>query len=129
MGTSASLFNVCLPLHVLPWLIWPPKQILDFANNQLDGFSDDDSAGLLYVLARQLQEVRTRADDVANWPNPFNGIKPSTYEDSNSTWIELIDGASNGENVPYGPLFVKARGLDVIVTLESSADDINNWPK
>lgn len=73
--------------------------------------------------------MRTRADDVANWPNPFHGLKPDTFEDSGSTWLELIDGASNGENIPYGPLFVKSRGLDVIVTIEGSADDPNNWPK
>ncbi|KAI3618723.1 phospholipase b [Moniliophthora roreri] len=112
MGTSASLFN----------------QILDFAHNTLEGFSDSDGAGLLYVLSRQLSQVRTRADDVANWPSPFNGIKNSTFRDSSATWLELLDGASNGENVPYAPLFVRARGLDVIVTLEGSADDPNNWP-
>lgn len=74
--------------------------------------------------------MRTRANDVANWPNPFNGIKPSTFEDSNKTWLELLDGSSNQENIPYSPLFVNARGLDVIVTAEGSADDVvNNWPK
>ncbi|KAJ3553109.1 hypothetical protein NP233_g12725 [Leucocoprinus birnbaumii] len=112
MGSSASLFN----------------QILDFAHNTIQGFSSSDSKGILYVLQRQLAEVRTRADDVANWPNPFSGIKLSTFQDANASWIELLDGSSNNENVPYGPLFVRARGLDVIVTLESSADDANNFP-
>ncbi|KAF9071127.1 phospholipase B [Rhodocollybia butyracea] len=112
MGTSASLFN----------------QILDFAHNTLQDFSSSDSNALLYVLSRQLTEVRTRADDVANWYSPFNGLKPSTYEDSNSTWLSLLDGASNGENIPLAPLFVKERALDVIVPLDSSADDTNNWP-
>ncbi|KAJ3853028.1 phospholipase B [Lentinula lateritia] len=112
MGTSASLFN----------------QILDFAHNTLQGFSQSDGNGLLYVLSRQLSEVRTRADDVANWPNPFNGVKTATYDDANSTWLSLIDGASNGENIPLGPLFVRTRALDVIVTLDGSADDPNNWP-
>ncbi|KAG7446364.1 phospholipase B [Guyanagaster necrorhizus] len=112
MGSSASLFN----------------QILDFARNTLNGFSSDDSSGILYVLSRQLQEVRTRADDVANWPNPFNGIKSDTFVDSDKDWLELIDGSSNQENIPYGPLFVKVRGLDVIVTLDSSADQVNDWP-
>ncbi|KAF8919942.1 phospholipase B [Mucidula mucida] len=112
MGSSASLFN----------------QILDFGRNTIAGFSDDDSKGLLYVLSRQLQEVRTRADDVANWPNPFKGLRNTTFVDSDKDWIELIDGASNLENVPYGPHFVKARNVDVIVTLEASADDPNNWP-
>ncbi|KAF8906593.1 phospholipase B [Gymnopilus junonius] len=113
MGTSASLFN----------------QILDFAHNTLSQFSESDSTGLLYLLSRQLSEVRTRANDVANWPNPFQGLASSNFQDTNASWLELIDGSSNTENIPYGPLFVKARGLDVIVTLEGSADDpINNWP-
>lgn len=111
MGSSASLFN----------------QILDFAHNTIDGFSDNDANGLLYTLRRQLDEVRTRADDVANWPNPFSGIKLNTFQDANATWLELLDGASNSENVPYAPLFVRKRALDVIVTLESSADN-NNFP-
>ncbi|KAJ7733742.1 phospholipase B [Mycena maculata] len=112
MGTSASLFN----------------QIFDFARNTLQGFDSDDSNTLIYILQRQLRSVSTRSDDVANWPNPFSGLKPDTFEDSDSNWLSLIDGASNGENVPYGPLFVQSRALDVIVTLEGSADDTNNWP-
>ncbi|GLB40375.1 putative cytoplasmic phospholipase A2, catalytic subunit [Lyophyllum shimeji] len=112
MGSSASLFN----------------QILDFAHNSLSTFSKSDATGLLWVLSRQLQEVRTRADDVANWPSPFNGLKATTFEDSDKNWLELIDGASNKENIPYGPLFVRARGLDVVVTIEGSADDPHNWP-
>jgi len=32
------------------------------------------------------------------------------------------------ENIPLGPLFVKARGLDVIIAADASADDTNNWP-
>lgn len=44
------------------------QQILDFANNKLESFGSDGS-GLLYTLDRQLRSVRTRADDVANWPN------------------------------------------------------------
>ncbi|KAF5367448.1 hypothetical protein D9758_003652 [Tetrapyrgos nigripes] len=112
MGTSASLFN----------------QILDFGSNTIQGFSDSDAKGLLYVLSRQLAEVRTRADDVANWPNPFQGLKDGVYQDSGATWLSLIDGASNIENIPLGPLFVKERGLDVVVTLDGSADTSQSWP-
>lgn len=113
MGSSASLFN----------------QILDFANNKLKDAEGGIGSGLLYLLSRQLTDIRVRRDDVANWPSPFNGIKNLTFYDSNQTWLQLIDGASSGENIPYGPLFVNARGIDLIVTIESSADDaINNWP-
>lgn len=71
-----------------------------------------------------------RQDDVANWPSPFNGLKNTTFHDSNETWLQLVDGATSGENIPYSPLLVNARGVELIVTLESSADDpVNNWPK
>lgn len=74
--------------------------------------------------------MRTRADDVANWPNPFYNVENRPFQDSNSTWLELIDGSSNQENIPLGPLLVRARNVDVIVTLEGSSDEIvNRWPK
>jgi len=60
---------------------------------------------------------------------PFQGINPTVYHDSNSTWIELVDGGLNKENVPLGPLLVKARHLDVIVAIDASADDSDNWPQ
>jgi hypothetical protein len=130
MGTSASLFNVSPISHPIITTTNPSsQQILDFARNTITQFSSTDGAGLLYVLSRQLQAVRTRADDVANWPSPFNGLKNDTFEDSKGTWLELLDGASNNENVPYAPLFVNARGVDVIVTVEGSSDDSNNFPK
>lgn len=82
------------------------------------------------MLGRQLREIRTRKDDVANWPSPFEGMRADVFQDSGTNWLELIDGSSNQENIPYGPLFVKARGLDVIVTLEGSGDIPGlNWPK
>ncbi|KAI0766492.1 phospholipase B [Irpex lacteus] len=111
MGTSASLFN----------------QILDFAHNEIQSFGKDGQA-LLYSLQRLLRSTRTRADDVANWPNPFHGIKNDTFEDSGSKWLELIDGSSNAENVPLGPMFVTARGLDMVVAVDGSADDLQSWP-
>ncbi|KAI0690543.1 phospholipase B [Cytidiella melzeri] len=111
MGTSASLFN----------------QILDFANNKISSFGKDGQA-LLYTLQRMLQSTRSRAEDVANWPNPFHGVKNDTFEDSGSKWLELIDGSSNAENVPFGPLFVKARGMDMVVAIDSSQDDAQAWP-
>ena len=157
MGTSASLFNVrpsrstfrtlnAVPIQCVLTLIG--QQILDFADNTLEGFDSSDAKSLIYVLQRQLRDVRTRAADVANWPNvsyysyrlfifvqledflqPFQSIKPDTFEDASSNWLELIDGSSNLENVPFGALFVKARELDVIVGVDSSADDSSSFPK
>ena len=44
------------------------QQIFDHVSNTLTSFGADGS-GLVYTLQRQLAAVRTRADDVANWPN------------------------------------------------------------
>jgi lysophospholipase len=51
------------------------------------------------------------------------------FLDSNATWLELIDGGSNLEAIPFGPLFVRAREVDVIVAVDGSADTSNDFPK
>jgi lysophospholipase len=59
---------------------------------------------------------------------PFRGLNAGTYSDSGAELLELIDGGSNLENIPLGPLFVKSRELDVILAVDASADQ-NTWPK
>ncbi|KAI0044217.1 phospholipase B [Auriscalpium vulgare] len=101
MGTSASLFN-----------------------SYLDSFSGADERALAYLLGRNI----TEDDDVANWPNPFQGLSSGTFQDSQHDYLPLIDGGLNLENVPLGPMFLKARGLDFIVAVDSSFDTDNTWP-
>ncbi|TFY82193.1 hypothetical protein EWM64_g1817 [Hericium alpestre] len=114
MGTSASLFN----------------QIFDRARDTLDDFDEGSSKGLLYALSQQVSEVRNVSDDVASWPNPFQGINNGTFQDAAYDRLELIDGGSNGENVPIGPMFVRARAMDLIVAIDGSFDtEDNTWPK
>jgi len=38
----------------------------------------------------------------------------------NSTWLDLIGGNSNGENVPLGSLFVRARNIDVVIAVDDT---------
>ena len=59
---------------------------------------------------------------------PFQGINPGIFQDSDSEWIELVDGSTNKENIPIGPLLVKARNVDVIVAIDAGAEDSDNWP-
>lgn len=95
----------------------------------LSGFGPSQAAGLIFLLTQQLLAVRTRADDVANWPNPFHNLAPSSFVDTQSRWLELIDGGSNNENLPLGALLVKARALDVLVAIDASNDiDDMKWP-
>ncbi|KAH9972599.1 phospholipase B [Lactifluus volemus] len=114
MGTSASLFN----------------QLIDRVHNTVQGTSSSVSKAIFSLLDRQLSVLRTRADDVANWPNPFYNLTgKANFQDLHSEWLELIDGSSNQENLPLGQLFVKARNLDVVVGIDSSAQiPTTNWP-
>ena len=62
-------------------------------------------------------------------PQPFMGINPGIYQDSNSTSLSLVDGGETGEVLPLAPLLVKARNLDVIVAIDASSEDSDNWPE
>ena len=71
-----------------------------------------------------------RLTAVLFWQPFYNLTGKEFFQDLNSTFLELIDGSSNLENVPLGQQFVKARGLDVIFALDSSADiSDTSWPK
>ena len=58
---------------------------------------------------------------------PFQLVNPDTFYDPNLSRFDLIDGASNIENTPLGPLFIKARGVDVAIALEGSVEDPHLW--
>ncbi len=51
---------ICTPCH---------QSILDSAHDKIEGLDDTSSKSILLLLSRQLAALRTRADDVANWPN------------------------------------------------------------
>lgn len=59
----------------------------------------------------------------------FQGVNPATFQDSSSQWLSLVDGGSNLEQIPLGSLFTKVRAVDVVVAVDASADDSNQWPK
>lgn len=80
------------------------------------------------LLRRLSQRVQTNADDVANWPNAFLGHKVRDFIDGARLKLELIDGGSNQENIPLGPLLVDARGVDTLVVLDGTDEDDNSWP-
>ncbi|KAF8499635.1 phospholipase B [Russula emetica] len=103
MGTSASFFNAS-------------------AVNKIKGIDKTSTTGILYTLTRLLDQFRSRAVDLAIWPNSFHNLDAKhNFQDLNSTWLELVDGGSNLEDVPLGQLFVRARGLDVVVAVDGSA--------
>ncbi len=52
-------------------------------------------------------------------PNPFMGMAPKTFIDSNQTLLAMVDGGEDGEVDPLQPLLVKARGVDVILAIDA----------
>ncbi|KAJ3725767.1 phospholipase B [Lentinula raphanica] len=79
------------------------------------------------LLGEPVESLSPANAAVSKWPNPFRGLAPS-FVDSDDEELELIDGGSNGENIPLNPLLVKAREVDVIVAVDGSADTDDNWP-
>lgn len=45
------------------------QQIFDFINNTIEGMDKNSAKAILNMVRRMLDAFRTRADDVANWPN------------------------------------------------------------
>lgn len=54
----------------------------------------------------------------AHIPNAFQGVNPDGYIDSNTPTLSLGDGGEDGQEIPFQPLLVKARGVDVIVGID-----------
>lgn len=52
-------------------------------------------------------------------PNSFQGLHENTFIDSGETYLQLVDGGEDDENVPFQPLLVKARQIDVIFAIDA----------
>ncbi|KAH9822659.1 lysophospholipase [Melampsora americana] len=61
-------------------------------------------------------------------PNPFKGLGTDEYLDQNSEYLGLFDGEFGGENLPFAPLIVPARKVDVILALDASDDLDMGYP-
>ncbi|GAA5892136.1 hypothetical protein JCM6882_005704 [Rhodosporidiobolus microsporus] len=112
MGSSASLFNAV----------------------QTGSFSSDVIQQLIQTLLSQVTEIQQSVSSIpliANYPNTFQNWSPDTgvaFESAGNDILQITDGGENGENVPIGPLLVKAREVDIIMAIDSSADTDQTWP-
>lgn len=73
-------------------------------------------------LISALQDVCPDAgsgDLAAHIPNPFQGVLPGTYIDSGTATLSLGDGGEDGENIPLQPLLIQARGVEVIIAVDT----------
>ncbi|MBW0500767.1 hypothetical protein O181_040482 [Austropuccinia psidii MF-1] len=116
IGSSASLFNA----------------LLSRATSAL-------SSTYLHVFKILAKKMSQNGDVVkaitASYPNPFKGVNGTlAFDGAKSDTLEIVDGGENGENIPFNPLLVPARQVDVIVAVDATADTDSsyaygaNWP-
>lgn len=61
-------------------------------------------------------------------PNSFQGVAAGSFPDSQSPQLTLVDGDEDGEFVPFQPLLVAARNVDVIFASDASSQTPDNYP-
>ena len=105
VGTSSTLFNGAY------------NKLLE---SNSTGFLND-------VLKTILEDVDKGYNDVAPVPNPFKGYRQSSNHFVDAKYIDLVDGGEANQNIPLEPLLQPARGLDLIVAVDASSDQVN-WP-
>lgn len=109
MGTSSSLFNTAFLL------------LTD------DGEIDEEAGFFVSTITGVLEKVSNGEEDVSLWPNPFYQYGGAVEEVANAEELTLVDGGEALENIPFHPLLLESRAVDVIVAVDSSADT-SNWP-
>lgn len=114
MGTSSSLFNQIVLYLKEDKNRYVPKDVPEFVVKLL--------AGLLLTLGQE-------SNDIADWsPNPFKGWNPDNNPGHDSNRLTLIDGGEDLQNIPYHPHLLQSRKVDVVFSVDSSADTNNSWP-
>lgn len=59
-------------------------------------------------------------------PNSFQGLHQDTFIDTDETYLQLVDGGEDDETVPFQPLLVKARQVDVIFAIDAVRQTYSN---
>lgn len=113
LGTSSSLFNQI-------------SMYLEDDNSQY--VSDDIPGFVLDGVVGVLDTIGDNNNDIADWtPNPFKDWN----EDENLSdgdRLTLVDGGEDLQNIPYHPHIFLERKVDVVFSVDSSADTNYSWP-
>lgn len=75
----------------------------------------------------RLEELESNSDYALYSPNPFLGGQAMASNFSENPTLFLVDGGSDGQNIPFQPLLQRERDLDVIFATDCSSD-VYNWP-
>ncbi|KAK2597406.1 Lysophospholipase 1 [Conoideocrella luteorostrata] len=114
MGTSSSLFN---------------QIVLYLKDGNSNYVPDDVPKFIVDALTSFLNTLGDKSNDIADWtPNPFKGWNTARNPSANETRLTLVDGGEDLQNVPYHPHLLHARNVDVVFSLDSSADTDSSWP-
>lgn len=115
MGTSSSLFNqIVMYLEDSNGTSYVPDDVPDFAVDALSSI---------------LKKLGDANNDIADWtPNPFKGWNKAHNLGYNSDRLTLVDGGEDLQNVPYYSHIRNDRKVDVVFSIDSSADTESGWP-
>lgn len=107
-GTSSSIFNI----------------LIDTLKAKVE------KVKLLYKLVEKLLDyiVTKHLDEAIYSPNPFYNSQYGTLDNLKKQNLTLVDGGTDGQNIPLVPLLQKDRNLDVIFTFDNTENRINYWP-
>ncbi|PHH70687.1 hypothetical protein CDD82_6971 [Ophiocordyceps australis] len=114
MGTSSSLFNQIVLYLKDGNSQYVPKDVPKF---------------IIDALTSLLQSLGDSDNDIADWtPNPFKGFNSANNPAANNDRLTLVDGGEDNQNVPYYPHIRIDRAVDVVFSIDSSADTTHSWP-
>lgn len=114
MGTSSSLFNQFVLYLKDKDSQYVPSDVPDFA---------------IDAISHILNALGDAENDIADWsPNPFKGFNAGASNASSLDTLTLVDGGEDLQNIPYYPHLHPQREVDVVFSVDSSADTHSNWP-
>ncbi|KAF4979726.1 hypothetical protein FZEAL_4121 [Fusarium zealandicum] len=114
MGTSSSLFN----------------QVVLYLNEDDNNYVPDGVPDVaIEAVASVFNSIGEDDNDIADWtPNPFKGWNDVENLSAKSDRLTLVDGGEDLQNVPYYPHIRIEREVDVVFSVDSSADTKTFWP-
>lgn len=121
LGTSSNLFNE----------LDSCAQSLNASNSTT--LITNDLAEMLAQIQNRSQPLGFR-DEYAVYPNPFYNYNSSTSvpNEADPVWAQetltLVDGGEALQNNPIWPFLQPARGVDVLIVNDNSADTSLNFP-
>ncbi|ABN67717.2 phospholipase B, partial [Scheffersomyces stipitis CBS 6054] len=120
-GTSSSLFN-----HIFVYLY---QILLDIKSEASTAVGTILKSLGLSSEFRSLMNPSLHPDNAIYSPNPFYGYENKHGCDGRNITsnenLYLFDGGDDGQNIPFQPLLVSSRELDIILAFDLTADYLN----